>query len=67
MPTLVFTQVVRLCRSAAIQSSLIRGETSVTAVEYSLLIVFVATAIVTVVRTLCGQLFPGFHTLIAGL
>ncbi|WP_426938693.1 Flp family type IVb pilin [Pseudarthrobacter sp. S3] len=63
----MFTRVVKLCRSTARWSDRIRGEAGATAVEYSLLIAFIATAIIGVVGTLGGQLLPGFEAVIAGL
>ena len=67
MPQLMFTQIVKLCRSAAGWGGRFRGEVGATAVEYSLLIAFVATAIVVIVGTLGRQLPAGFQTVIAGL
>ncbi|UKA57769.1 Flp family type IVb pilin [Arthrobacter sp. FW306-2-2C-D06B] len=43
------------------------SETGASAVEYSLLVVFIATAIVVIVGTLGLQLVPGFQQVVAGL
>jgi Flp pilus assembly pilin Flp len=43
------------------------SETGASAVEYSILIVFIATAIVAIVGILGLQLVPGFQQVVAGL
>lgn len=67
MPRLIFTHAVKLCRSAAGWGDRIRGEAGATAVEYSPLVAFIATAIVVVVTTLGRQLPTGFQSVMAGL
>lgn len=67
MPRLIFTHAVKLCRSAARWGGRIRGEAGATAVDYSLLVASIATAIVIVVGTLGRQLPKGFQTVMAGL
>lgn len=67
MPRLMFFQVGKLCRFAARGARPISGEAGATAVEYSLLIAFIATAIVVVVGTLGRQLPTGFQAVIGGL
>ncbi|MGX9900240.1 Flp family type IVb pilin [Arthrobacter sp. SA17] len=42
------------------------SETGATAVEYSLLVAFIATVIIAVARTLGEQLVPGFQAAIDG-
>ena len=52
-------------------ASTLRGirsaEAGATAVEYSLVVALIATAIIGVVEVLGGQLIPGFQSVIGGL
>ncbi|GAB3567961.1 hypothetical protein GCM10027405_29170 [Arthrobacter alkaliphilus] len=43
------------------------SEAGVSAVEYSLLVAFIATVIFAIVATLGAQLVPGFEHVVAGL
>lgn len=67
MPGLKLFRVSKLWTFIASKRGCIRSEAGATAVEYSLLVAFIATAIITVVGVLGGQLLPGFQTVIAGL
>ncbi len=60
----VNTLSLRLRKTLRVTSG---SEAGASAVEYSLLVAFIATIIFTIVGTLGAQLVPGFEHVVAGL
>jgi Flp pilus assembly pilin Flp len=60
----VITLSLRLRKALRVTSA---SEAGASAVEYSLLVAFIATIIFTIVGTLGAQLVPGFEHVVAGL
>ncbi|WP_458111579.1 Flp family type IVb pilin [Arthrobacter sp. R1-13] len=59
-------RLTALLSGLAVARRLPESETGATAVEYSLLVAFIASVIIAVVTTLGEQLLPGFETVIGG-
>ena len=66
MPALKLFPAVRLWFAARLPGYT-SSEAGATAVEYSFLVAFIATAIIGIVEVLGGQLVPGFQSVIDGL
>ncbi|WP_426996555.1 Flp family type IVb pilin [Pseudarthrobacter sp. N5] len=67
MKGLIYKAVFSASRLRNAVGSIWSSQAGASAVEYSLLVAFIATVIVAVVGTLGLQLVPGFQAVVAGL